>query len=64
MVGAIGRGRNQMLDTRLPLRYGAVAEETELTLQKHHALDWCGGHRLELPFAFLAFIGKRAARPS
>lgn len=64
MVGATLGGRKQMLETRLIFRDVAVAEEAELTLQKHHALEWSGGHRVELPFAFLALIGKRVAVPS
>ncbi len=49
-----------MLETRFALRDDAVAEEAELTLQKHHALKRRVGHRMELLVAFLAFVNGEA----
>ena len=48
-----------MLETRLALRDDAVAEEADLTLQKHHALELCRGHRVEL-VAFLAVVHRES----
>ncbi len=48
MVGATCRCWNEMLDARLGLRDGAVAEEAKLPLNKHHALELSRGHRAKL----------------